>query len=343
MRDCYEVLGISRNATDDQIKSAYRKLARKYHPDVNKAPDAEKKFREATQAYDILSDKEKRKLFDQFGTAAFEQGGGPRPGQGAPGGAGVYGGWRPGGAGGSQRVQHVNFEDIFGGGGGGMGGGSSFMGMGLDEILEALGGGAASAARRSSSRRRSPAPPQRGADVEHDIHLDFLQAIRGTQTHVRMSVTDPQTGKTDVQTISVKIPAGVKEGQKVRLRGKGQEGPAGAGDLLLVCHVNPHKYFRREGDDIYIDLPVGITEAALGATIDVPTIDGMTTVKIPAGISGGQKLRLRGRGVETKNGRGDQYVVIKIAPPKKLTDEQKKLLEKFRDISDDNPRKDIVW
>lgn len=336
MRDFYEVLGVSKNATDDQIKSAYRKLARKYHPDVNKAADAEEKFREATQAYDILSDKEKRKLFDQFGTAAFEQGG-PRPGQGAPGG-GAYG-WPGGGGGmgGGQRM-HVNFEDIFGGAGG-MGGGSSFMGMGLDEILEALGGGAA----RRSSRGRRAAPPQKGADVEHDINLDFLQAIRGTQTHVRMSVTDPQTGKTSNQTISVKIPAGVKEGQKVRLRGKGQEGPAGAGDLLLICHVEPHKYFRRENDDIYMDLPIGITEAALGATIDVPTIDGMTAVKIPAGIAGGQKLRLRGKGVETKSGRGDQYVVVKIAPPKKLTDEQKKLLEKFRDISDDNPRKDIVW
>ena len=333
MRDFYEVLGVSRNATDDQIKSAYRKLARKYHPDVNKEPDAETKFREATAAYDILSDKEKRKTFDQFGTAAFEQGG-PRPGQGAGAAGGAYG-WPCGGMGGGQRV-NVNFEDMFGGG---MGGGSSFMGMGLDEILAALGGGAG----RRSQGRRHAAPPQKGADITHEIHLDFLQAIRGTQTHVRMTVTDPSTGETSNQTISVKIPAGMNEGQKVRLRGKGQEGPAGAGDLLLVCHINPHKYFRRENDDIYVDLPVSITEAALGAVLDVPTIDGMTAVKIPAGIASGQKLRLREKGVESKNGRGDQYVVIKIVSPKKLTDEQRSLLEKFRDFSDDNPRKDIVW
>lgn len=329
-RDYYEILGVRKNATDKEIKSAYRKLARKYHPDVSKVTNASEKFREATTAYEILSDGEKRKMYDQFGQAAFKGG----PG-GAPGGPQ---GW-PGGMGQGVRI---NFADMFGRGGSGGGG---FMGMGLEEILEALGGHA----RQKKTRHSHPARSvPKGRDIEHHVNLEFLQAIYGTSTTLRLQATD-QTGKTATQTISVKIPAGVRDGQKIRLRGKGEDGPGGTGDLLLVCHVQPHAYFKRDGDNITVEIPIGIDEAALGAKVDVPTIDGITTVTIPPGTPSGRRLRLREKGIpsaDKKKTRGDQYVAIKIVPPVQLADESKKVLEKFAKIQAEkgsDPRADVPW
>lgn len=331
-RDYYEILGIKKNASDKEIKSAYRKLARKYHPDVSKADDASEKFCQATTAYEILSDGEKRKMYDQFGHAAF------KGGQAGP--AGGSQGW-PGGM--DQGVR-VNFADMFGRGGPSGGG---FAGMGLEEILEALGGQARQkTARRSRSRRAAVAP--KGRDVEHHVNLEFLQAIYGTSTTLRLQSTD-QLGKTATQTISVKIPAGVRDGQKIRVRGKGEDGPGGSGDLLLVCHMKPHAYFKRDGENITIEVPIGIAEAALGAKVDVPTIDGMTTVTIPPGTPSGRKLRLREKGIpsaDKKKPRGDQYVAIKIVPPTKLAGESKKLLENFSKIQKEqgyDPRADVPW
>ena len=323
----YEILGVKRNATDREIKSAYRKLARKYHPDVNKAPDATEKFQKATEAYEVLSDSEKRKMYDQFGSAAFSRGG-PGP-AGGPG----QGGW-PGGA---QGVR-VNFSDMFSGSGG-------FGGMGLDEILQALGGQA-----RATGRRRTPhpGPAPKGGDVEHHVNLEFIQAIYGTSTTLRLQSTD-HDGQTETQTISVKIPPAVRDGQKIRLRDKGQPGPGGAGDLLIVCHVRPHAYFRRDDNDITVDVPIGIVEATLGGKVDVPTIDGTTTMKIPPGTPSGRKLRLRGKGIapaDKKKSPGDQYVVIKITPPAKLSREAKDLLKKFAKIQADHgydPRAKAPW
>ncbi|MCD4824459.1 MAG: DnaJ domain-containing protein [Phycisphaerae bacterium] len=329
-RDYYEVLDVSRGATDKQIKSAYRKLARKYHPDVSKAPDADKKFREATEAYEVLSDKEKRKTYDQFGHAAF---GGP-----GRGGAGPQG-W-PGGMGAGQSVS-FDFGDIFGGGSRSGRSSGGFAGMGLDEILEALGG---QARRRSTRGPAGPAP--KGRDIEHRVMLDFLHAVRGTTTSLRLEATDPHTGKTTNQTLSVKIPPGVRDGQKIRVRGKGEEGPGGAGDLLIICHIKKHLYYRRDGNDIYVEIPIGIVEAALGSKVDVPTIDGMTTVTIPPGISGGRRLRLKGKGIAPQgktDQRGDQYVVIKIVPPEKVTPDGKKLLEEFRETNPYDPREGAPW
>ena len=334
-RDYYEVLGVSKSASDADIKSAYRKLARKYHPDVNKAADAGAKFREATEAYEVLSDKEKRQTYDQFGHAAFGGPGGGGPSAGGPGG---FGGFNPGGAGGMGGVS-FNFNDIFGGAAGS--GSHGFMGMGLDEILESLGG---QARRRSARAPRSA--PQKGRNIEHRVLLDFLEAVAGSTTTLRLESTDPRSGKKQSQTLSVKIPAGVRDGQKIRLRGKGEDGSAGPGDLIIICHVKKHLYFNREGNDIYIEVPISITEAALGTKVDVPTISGAITMKIPAGIASGQRLRLKGKGIKPANNpeiKGDQYVVIKIVPPTIISEEGKKLLEEFAAHEKYDARKEAPW
>ena len=322
-RDYYEVLGVARNATADQIKSAYRKSARKYHPDVNKAADAPAKFREATEAYDALSDDKKRKLYDQFGHAGMGAGG-AGPGGGRPGGPQSYT-WT-GGPG-----EGINFEEMFGGGGGA----SNFGGMGLEDILDALrGGGARRGGRRSAA---PPAPPQ---DLEYHLTLDFVQAVQGVTTSVRLQLPTGQ-----METISVKIPPGVQEGSKVRVRGKGVPGMGGAGDLYIIVHVTEHPYFRRENDDIHVDLPVSITEAALGAKVDVPTIDGMTTITVPPGSSTGRQLRLRSKGVAKRSStdRGDQYVHLKVMVPPSLSPRGQELLKELAQVEKYDPRKDVGW
>jgi DnaJ-class molecular chaperone len=322
-RDYYEVLGVSRGADETAIKSAYRKLARQYHPDVNKSPDAESKFSEASEAYEILSDSEKRRTYDQFGHT------GPGMGPGGFGGGGGRPGGRPGG-----RV-HVNT----GGGGfdvgdmfGGMGGG--FSGMGLDEILEALGGG--SVAQKSRHRPRH----RRGADMEYPLTLDFLKSVRGVTTAIRLR-GEVVEGKTE--TIEVKIPAGVREGQKIRVRGKGQVGPGGQGDLYILVHITGHEYFCRDGSDLSVEVPISITEAARGTQVDVPTIDGMMTVTVPPGVRSGQKLRLRGKGIPVGKEPGDQYVVLRIETPRDLGPEALALLAKFDEVVPFNPRDDAPW
>ncbi|MGB2819863.1 MAG: J domain-containing protein, partial [Phycisphaerae bacterium] len=222
-----------------------------------------------------------------------------------------------------------NFRDIFGGGGSS----SGFMGMSLEDILESLRGG------RARRRRK----PRRGADTESHLTLEFLQAVDGTTTRIRVSRVDADDRRHE-ETIDVKIPPGVREGSKVRVRGKGQMGPDGSGDLYITVHVRAHPYFRREGDDIYVHLPISITEAALGAKVDVPTLDGTSTVKVPAGTASSKRLRLRGKGVK-RNGRtpGDEYVVIEIVPPKDPGDRQKELLEELAGLDPADPRAGCPW
>jgi curved DNA-binding protein len=325
-RDYYEVLGVKRSAEADEIRSAYRKLARKYHPDANKATGAAEKFREATEAYDVLSDAEKRKAYDQFGHA------GPRAGFGAG-----YPGAGQAGRGGPQRGGQgaaFDFSEFFGGGGRG---GSGFSGMSLDDILQALGGGA----RRG--RRREQRQPQRGADSETHLMLGFLQAIAGTSTRIRISRQAPD-GLTQQETIEVKIPPGVKNGSKIRIRGKGALGAGSPGDLYIIVGVRPHEYFRREGDDIYVSVPISITEAALGAKVDVPTLDGTSTVTVPPGTGCGRKLRLRGKGVRRGAAQaGDLYVVIQIAPPPSLGEREKQLLTQLHGLLAFDPRANCPW
>lgn len=321
-RDYYDVLGVARNATNDQIKSAYRKLARKWHPDVNKASDAATRFKEASEAYEALSDPQKRKLYDQFGHAGMASGfgAGPGPSAGGPGRGQAYQ-WGTG-----PRQGGINFEDIFGGGQG-------FAGMSLDDIMEALGGGRRAGAGR---RGRAPGPMQpTSQDIEHHVNLDFLQAIHGTTISLRMQL---ESGE---ETISVRIPPGVHEGARVRVRGKG----VGGGDLFIITHVGPHPYFRREGDDIYVDVPIGITEAVLGGKIDVPTLEGISTVTVPPGSGSGRNLRLREKGVHRPGGkgRGDEYVVLKIAVPSEVPAKAAELLRQFDQLVQFDPRASVPW
>ena len=317
-RDYYEVLSVPRNATAAQIKSAYRKLARQYHPDVNKSPDAHANFTEATEAYEVLSDAKKRKMYDRFGHAGA-------PGFGGAGGRGEPRVHTDAGEGG------FDFSEIFGG----QDVGGGFTGMSLDDILAALGRSRSTGKGRRSTRTR------KGADMEYRITLDFLQAVRGLTTTIRIHSEGPE-GKTEV--IDVKIPPGVAEGQKIRVRGKGQAGSGGAGDLYILTHITKHPYFTREGADIYVEVPISITEAALGAKVAVPTIDGMTTVTIPPGTNGAQKLRLKGKGVGSAGDRrGDQYVVIRIVVPNEISETGRQLLESFSEVDKFDPRANVPW
>ncbi len=315
-KDLYEILGVSRTATADEIKRAYRKLAKQHHPDQNRNDSsAEQKFKEIQHAYSILHDKDKRARYDQFGEVGagdFHTG---------RGGEQVYS-WGTGG----QSINAEDLEDLFrgfGGMGGGGGGGGIF-----DQFF---GGG-----RRTARPRRES--PVRGRDVQQKVNLAFADAVCGTTVEV-----DVRSGIGRSQTLTVKIPPGVEEGQQIRLKGKGHPGMNGGanGDLFLICGIRPHKFFRREGADIYLDLPLTITEALLGTKVDVPTLDGTVSLTIPPGTSGGSKLRLKGRGVPAHQARsvGDQYVVVRIQVPKKLNEQQTEALKTLESAYTDEPRK----
>ncbi len=303
-RDFYEVLGVSKTASQDEIRKAYKKLARKFHPDVKPAdPDAEKKFSEITEAYDVLSDEEKRKNFDQFGHGFRGAGpGGGNPFQGFGGGGG----------------QAFDIEDLLGGmfGGGGGRGGNPFAG----------GGG-----RRGQSR------PQKGNDVKAEITVPFIVAVDGGEHSLSV-----QQGST-TERLTVKIPAGIDDGQTIRLAGQGGSGVAGgsSGDLLVTIHIAPHPWFRREGQNLMIDVPLSPSEAALGAKIDVPTLsEGEVVLSVPPGTSSGAKLRLRGKGVRNpKTGdKGDQFVVLKVVLPKELSEEARALYQQLAELQTSSPR-----
>lgn len=316
MKDYYEILGVSRSASPEEIKKAYRRLAKKYHPDVNKGDKtAEERFKEISHAYDVLGDPDKRKKYNQFGQWS-EQGGFDPHRQtyrtwnwtsGAPGGS-------PGGSGGPFDFGDV-LDDLFGAGG--------------------LGG----AARRGARSRRSSqsgwpfgaeSAEEGGRDSESLIEIGFEEAIRGTTRRISLSRNGRQ------ERIDVKIPAGIADGGKVRLSGKGENG----GDLYIKVQVGPHPSFKREGDDLLVEVPVSFTEAVLGATVRVPTLDGAVNLKVPPGTSSGQKFRLAGKGVPHlgKKGQGDQYVLIKIVVPSKLDEESKEAIRKIQERLAGNPR-----
>ncbi len=315
-RDHYEVLSVKRGATADEIKRAYRTLSKKYHPDRNpNDPSAEGKFKEVQHAYSVLSDAKKRAQYDEYGDVAVGEW------QTRPTGEKVYQ-W-----GGGSSVRSEDLEDLFSAfGSGGGGGGVS------ESVFEQIfsGGG-----RRSA--RPAPRPPP---EQIHDVQLTFDQAIRGTTLSLRIA---RERGE---ETVDVKIPPGVENGQKIRVRGQGAAGNSGkSGDIILVVHVQQHPYFRREGADVYLDLPVSVIESVLGAKIEVPTIDGRGTVTLPPGTPCGAKLRLRSQGAIKRGSteRGDQYVVVQIVPPKNLSDEQKRLFEQLREFGVDSPRKSAPW
>jgi len=315
-RDYYEILGVKRSASQDEIKRAYRKLAKEYHPDRN--PDnqaAEEKFKEVQRAHAVLGSPEKRAEYDRFGEGGVGQ-------------------WATDGRG--RRVYRWGAE-------------SSINADELEDLFSAFGGGGHRASIfdqffggfRSGS---GPSPaPSRGADEQRRVSLSFEQAVRGAVITVRL-----RSGKdASSDTLEVKVPAGVGDGQKIRLAGRGHPGQHGgpSGDLYLVCSVGTHPYFRRQGADIYVDVPVTVAEATLGAKIQVPTLDGNATVTLPPGTASGAKLRLKGRGV-CKSGstdRGDQYAVISIVPPRSLTDEQRRLFEQVRSQDPPDPRSECPW
>lgn len=336
-KDYYEVLGVGRSASGDEIKTAYRKLARKFHPDLNPGDSAaEERFKELQEAYDVLSDAEKRKLYDQYGEnwRVVQQGGGAPP-------TGREGGR----AGGGPQAGGFDFSDFdFG----------DFGGAGSSDIFEELFGRAGRAGR---GRRTS-----RGQDVEAELELSLEEAHRGGRRTLSMQVAEPcptchgtgvinenqvcQTcgGRGQVlrpKTIEVNIPAGVRDGSTVRLAGQGGAGVSGApaGDLYLHIRLRPHPVFTVRGDDLEVELAVAPWEAALGTRVEVPTIDGQVEMTVPAGAQTGQRLRLRGQGLNRrKGGRGDEYVRLKIVVPKETSDEERRLYEELKRVSRFNPR-----
>lgn len=339
VRDYYEILGVNPSATDDQIKAAYRKLARKFHPDLNPGDKAaEARFKELQEAYDVLSDSEKRKKYDQYGEnwRFVDQQGGQAT-QPPPGWEGFY---TNAGTGPQGGFDFSEFE--FGSGGGGS---SGRMG----DIFEELFGRAS----RGSSRYRT----NRGRDVEAELELSLEDAHRGGRQTLSLQSAEscPTCQGTGVinnnqicqtcrgggqilrpKTIEVNIPAGVRDGSTVRLAGQGGAGTSGgqAGDLYLHIRLRPHPVFKVRGDDLELELPIAPWEAVLGSRVEVPTIDGQVTMTIPTGSQSGGRLRLRGQGLnKRRGGRGDLYVRLKIVTPKQVSDEERRLYEELRRVS----------
>lgn len=298
-KDYYKILGVPRNASQDQIKSAYRKLARKYHPDVSKEAQAEQRFKEVNEANEVLKDPEKRAAYDALGNN-WRAGQDFRP---PPGGFGGFGGFK----------QEFNAEDI-----------DQFS----DFFASMFGG---------NFRRERPQQRKRGMDQNTRIQISLEDAYQGTTRQIRLD--NPRSGGDDAtRTLSVKIPAGVTQGQQIRLAGQGAPGLGGNGDLFLEIDFAPHPLFRAEGKDIHLTLPITPWEAALGATVPVPTLGGIVSLRIPPGSQSNQRLRLKGRGLPGKSA-GDAFVQLEIInPPVSEGQAEKayrKLAEQFQDF---NPR-----
>lgn len=332
-KDYYAILGVSKTANVDEIKKAYRKLARKYHPDMNPGnKQAEAKFKEVSEAYEVLSDPDKRKKYDQFGQYWRQAGAGPSPGAG----------WPPGGAsgvdfGGFDFSEFSSFDDF------------------INALLGRVGNAGTGARTRpggwnySYKNSRSPSgtggfedfatgfgggAPGASMDREGTIALTLSEAFNGTQKRLNLGT----------EAIDVRIPPGAKPGSRIRVRGKGQVNPYNQqrGDLYLNVELQPHSFFQFDGDNLICEVPIAPDEAVLGAAIDIPTPDGTVKMNVPAGIRSGQTLRLRGKGWKTpKGGRTDQLVRIAIAPPKNLNSTERDLYEKLRNARSEDPRSDL--
>jgi DnaJ-class molecular chaperone len=312
-RDYYEVLGVSRNASEDDLRKAHRKLARQYHPDVNKSSGATEKFKEIQEAYDTLSDKDKRRIYDEFGHA------GPPHATGPAGAADPFEQFRRAGAGRSGwRNPNPGRGNPRGNGGSGGPGVSvdDFDNSDFASIFEQMFGGRGQGGSPFGAGGGDPrAASAKGEDLEHTVQLTFEQAAKGTSLPLRLQLGDK------LEEIDVKIPPGVDDGSKVRVRGKGRPGPGGQGDLIIVCKVAPHPTLKREGLDISADLPISLYDALLGTKAAVHTLEGEVTLTIPPGTSSGAKLRIKGHGIKRANDTGDHYAIVKILVPKDLSPE----------------------
>ena len=381
--DFYQVLGVKRDAKPEEIKKAYRRLARKHHPDVNPGDKtAEDRFKKITEAHDVLSDAKKRAVYDRFGQ--YSDNLADAAARGATGPAGGGGRTSPG-------FDFTGFDFGNSASSGSSGGGSSFR----DIFADLFGGGGA------KTEREPPRPmPQRGADIEMPLALSFEEAVTGMTTNITVNRSEQcsrcngagdaggplvvcttcggsgqvqraggrlrfaqecpdcaGTGKRrtpcalchgkgtlpKTEQVKVRIPAGVDTGSRVRIPGKGEGGRLGApaGDLFIITNVGRHQYFTRKGDNIYVTIPLTVPEAALGAKIEVPTVEGKAQLRIPPGTQSGQKFRLRERGVPSlrnPEARGDQFVEVRIELPKVISEETKELLKKFAQTNTDNPR-----
>ncbi len=328
-KNYYELLGVKKNASAEEIRKAFRKLARKYHPDVNPGDKAaEEKFKAMSEANDVLSDPKKRKIYDQLGyysdnidPAAAEAYARAGQGRGPGFGAGGFGGY-PGGDAGGPEVHYTNFDCGAGGGG-------------FRDIFSGIFGGFG---------RGETAAPAQGTDIEYQVHVPVWEAIRGGS--MKLSIQRPGPNGMQTEPIEFRIKPGTRDGQRIRLSGRGNPGQRGGtqGDLYIVVKIDPHPVFRREGDDIYVTVPVLPWEAAIGAKVEVPTIDGRAQLRIPPGTQSGQKLRMREKGVKsaTREGTvGDQIVEIKIVVPQVHNVEAKELWQKLEKLHREDPREEM--
>ncbi len=364
-KDLYKVLGVAKGASEDEIKKAYRKLARKYHPDVNPGnKQAEEKFKEISYANDVLSDAEKKKVYDEFGFDALQSGFDPSRARAEREWA-AGGGGRGGGAG---FGRYSNFEDIFGdifGEGGRFGRRAAARGGDLEfqlevDLLDAVRG----ATQTISFRRRvtcSECKGEGGQGATPCPDCGGTGQVRVGEGPIAFGRTCPRcqgrghafsrtcpkcngAGTTEeTERLNVKIPAGVDEGSKIRLGGKGEPGIGGGppGDLYITIHVRPHALLERKSNDLYLDLPVTVGEAALGASVTVPTLDGEVTLKIPAGSQSGQRLRLRGKGVKDTKQPGDLYVRLLVQVPKNGDDRVRNAVSELEKLYEESPRKNL--
>ncbi len=309
-KDYYEIMGVSRDATQDEIKRAYRKLARKYHPDVSKEPDAEAKFKQLQEAYEVLKDPEKRAAYDRLGAN-----------------------WKAGQDFHPPPDWDAGFEF--------RGGGFTGAGEGMDysDFFESLFGGGF---RRAGAAGGGGGFRMRGQDTHARVLIDLEDAYQGAVRHITLQVPEVDEAghvTTRQRTLKVNIPRGVREGQRIRLAGQGSPGIGGgpAGDLYLEIAFRPHPFYRVEGKDVYLDLPVTPWEAALGGKVKVPTPGGILDLKVPAGSNTGKKMRLKGKGIPAREP-GDFYVVLKVMTPPAENDEQRRLYEEMAQKFHYNPR-----
>jgi DnaJ-class molecular chaperone len=321
MRDPYEVLGVPRTASQDDVKKAYRRLAKKLHPDANKNDaKAAVKFAELNAAHEILGDEDKRKQFDRGeidaeGKPRFHGFEGVHPGAGGAQGFETFT-WGPDGV---RR--------------GGAGGAAGFGG--IDEILKGMFGAGARRGRGADFGTFEPedfGPRGRGADVTAEVTITLAEAVKGGTRRVHLP-----NGK----EVEVKIPVGLTDGQQIRLKGQGQPGPAGAGDALITVAIAPHPHFKPDGSNLRVDVPVALYEAVLGGKVRVPTLDGAVELNVPANTSAGRTFRLKGKGLPAKHGRGDLLATLRIALPAEPDAELDALMRKWRDEKPYDPRKDM--